>query len=291
MPPLNKLKLFSLLPQKVRTQIVNNHRLSSSCRLKNRKLAQDFILERGLVSVFSDPELPSIQDAIDGFPDNPQDQTRIRSGKGIASIWLRDLPEFVPCLFGTFLKQNPTLITQNLWANLVAIEKGGFQDARAENRISPTAFRLSDYIDKEGPTTGQILFENVGRSGRIERQKLQRALEELKKLWLILPHQTNCNFQNTTACTWELTIRLVPKKTLAKAASLTRRSAMLNLLGSTIESTGAVDEKAIYRWFPWPRSMTRNLIEEALSSEQCYRVDGPNTVIISTDLADIWPKN
>ena len=65
---------------------------------------------------------------------------------------------------------------------------------------------------------------------------------------------------------------------------------MRSLLVGAVESAGAVDEKAVYRWFGWPRSMTGVLMDEALSAEECFRVDGPSPVIISSALAEIWPE-
>ena len=71
---------------------------------------------------------------------------------------------------------------------------------------------------------------------------------------------------------------------------MTRRHAMRSLLVGAVESAGAVDEKAVYRWFGWPRSMTGVLMGEALLAEECFRVDGPNPVVISSTLAEIWPE-
>ena len=36
--------------------------------------------------------------------------------------------------------------------------------------------------------------------------------------------------------------------------------------------------------------MTGVLMDEALSAEECFRVDGPSSVIISSALAQVWPE-
>ena len=218
---LTKSKLFPMLPGDVRGYVTEYHRLSSSSRLKNRKQAGEFILERCFVSVFSGTELPSIQEAIEGRTDNPGGGSRISTGQGIASIWLNDLPEAVPCLFGIFVKRKPTLVTRRHWAALLAMEGEGFQEARECSRISPAAFSLADCIERDGPATSRS-----------------------RSAWLV----------------------------------------------GAVDSAGAVDEKAVYRWFGWARSMTGALMNEALLLEECFRVDGPNPVIISSALAEIWPK-
>ena len=289
---LTKSKLFPMLPEDVRGRVTESHRLSSSSRLKNRKQAGEFILERCFVSVFSGTELPSIQEAIDGRADLPGNGNRISTGQGIASIWLSDLPEAVPCLFGTFVKRRPTLVARKHWAALLAMEGEGFRGARERNRISPAAFRLADSIERDGPATGQALRDRLGESGRMDGRTFRRALLELEKLWLIVPGRTGRpgrNIHDTATCVWELTKRWVPDDIEREAASMTRRHAMRSLIVGAVDSAGAVDEQAVYRWFGWPRSMTGALMNEALSAAACYRVDGPNPVIISSTLAEIWP--
>ncbi len=287
---LTKSKLFPMLPDDVRGRVNEHHRLTPSSRLMNRKQAGEFILERSFVSVFSGTELPSIQEAIEGKPDLLHNGNRISTGQGIASIWLNDLPEVVPCLFGTFVKRKPTLVTRKHWAALLAMEGEGYRGARERNRISPTAFLLADCIEREGPATGQVLRDRLAESGRMEGLTFRRALQELEKLWLIVPGRIGRNVHNAASRVWELTKRWVPDETAREAVSMTRRHAMRSLLVGAVDSAGAVDEKAIYRWFGWPRSMTGALMNEALSAEECYRVDGPNPVIISSGLAEIWPE-
>jgi len=289
---LTKSKLFPLLPEDVRGRVTESHRLSSSSRLRNRKQAGDFILERCFVSVFSGTELPSIQEAIDGRTDLPGNGNRISSGQGIASIWLSDLPEAVPCLFGTFVNRKPTLVARKHWAALLAMEGEGFRGARARCRISPAAFRLADCIERDGPATGRALRDRLSESARMDARTFRRALLELEKLWLIVPGRSGLpgrNIHDAASCVWELTKRWVPDDIEREAASMTRRHAMRSLLVGAVDSAGAVDEQAVYRWFGWPRSMTGALMSEALSAEACYRVDGPNPVIISSALAEIWP--
>ena len=278
-----------MLPEDVRGRVTESHRLSPSSRLKNRKQAGEFILERCFVSVFSGTELPSIQEAIDGRADLPGNGNRISTGPGIASIWLSDLPEAVPCLFGTFVKRRPTLVARKHWAALLAMEGEGFQGARENNRISPAAFRLADCIERDGPATGQALRDRLAGSACMDRRTFRRALLELEKLWLIVPGRTGRpgrNIHDTASCVWELTKRWVPDDIEREAASMTRRHAMRSLIVGAVDSAGAVDEQAVYRWFGWPRSMTGALMNEALSAAACYRVDGPNPVIISSTLAE-----
>lgn len=289
---LTKSKLFPMLPEDVRGRVTESHRLSSSSRIRNRKQAVAFILERCFVSVFSGTELPSIQEAIDGRTDLPGNGNRISSGQGIASIWLTDLPEAVPCLFGTFVKRKPTLVARKHWAALLAMEGEGFQGARERKRISPAAYRLADCIERDGPATGQALRDRLAGSARMDERTFRRALLELEKLWLIVPGwsgRLGKNIHDTASCVWELTKRWVPDDIEREAASMTRRHAMRSLLVGAVDSAGAVDEQAVYRWFGWSRSMTGALMDEALSAEACYRVDGPNPVIISSALAEIWP--
>lgn len=288
---LTKSTLFPLLPDNVRGRVTENHRLSPSSRLKNRKQAGEFILERCFVSVYSGTELPSIQEAIDGRSDLSGGEDRISTGQGIASIWMSDLPDAVPCLIGTFVKRKPTLIARKHWAALLAMEREGFQGARERNRISPAAFRLADCIEREGPATGQVLRDRLAGSSPMDRRTFRRALQELEKLWLIVPGRIGRNIHDAASCVWELTKRWVPDDTVREALSMTRRHAMGSLLLGAVDSAGAVDEKAVYRWFGWPRSMTGVLMDEALSAEACFRVDGPNPVIISSALADIWPES
>lgn len=290
MSMLTKSKLFPLLPADVRGRVTENHRLSSSKRLRSRKQAGDFILERGFVSVFSGTELPSIQEAIEGKMDDPNGGDRISSGQGIASIWLKDLPEAVPCLFGTFVKRKPTLLAQKHWAALLAIEQEGFQGAREQTRISPAAFCVADCIDREGPATGEALRDRCNDFGEMPISIFRRALLDLEKLWLIVRSPTSRNIHDTNSCVWELTIRWLPDETVLEAGSLTRRQAMYSLLVGAIDSAGVVDEKAIYRWFGWSRSMTSTLINEALSKKRCDKAHGPTPVIISNNLAKIWPQ-
>lgn len=289
---LTKSKLFPMLPDGVRGRVTENHRLSPSCRLKSRQQAGEFILERSCVSVYSGTELPSIQEAIDGRTGLAGTGNRISTGQGIASIWLSDLPETVPCLFGTFVKRKPTLVARKHWAALLAMEGEGFQGARERNRISPAAFRLADCIERDGPATGQALRDRLAGSVRMDERTFRKALLELEKLWLIVPERTGRpgrNVQDAASCVWELTKRWVPDDTAREAVSMTRRQAMRSLLLGAVESAGAVDVKAVYRWFGWPRSMTGKLLDEALSAAACHRVDGPNPVIISSALAEIWP--
>lgn len=292
MPILTKSKLFPMLPEDVRGRVTESHRLSSSSRIRNRKQAGEFILDRCFVSVFSGTELPSIQEAIDGRTDRPGNRDRISSGQGIASIWLTDLPEAVPCLFGTFVKRKPTLVARKHWAALLAMEGDGYQGARERNRISPAAFRLADCIERDGPATGQALRDRLAGSDRMDERIFRRALLELEKLWLIVPGwsgRPGRNIHDTASCVWELTKRWVPDDIEREAAAMTRRHAMRSLLVGAVDSAGAVDEQAVYRWFGWPRSMTGTLMDEALAAEVCYRVGGPNPVIISSALAGFWP--
>ena len=287
---LTKSKLFPLLPDGVRGRVTENHRLSPSRRLKSRKQAGEFILERCFVSVYSGTELPSIQEAIDGRADLSGHGDRISTGQGIASIWMGDLTEAVPCLVGTFVKRKPTLVARKHWAAMLAMEREGFQGARESNRISPAAYHLADCIERDGPATGQTLRDRLAESLRMDRRTFRRALLELEKLWLIVPGRIERSMHDAASCVWELTKRWVPAETAREAVSMTRRHAMRSLLLGAVDSAGAVDEKAVYRWFGWPRSMTGVLLKEALSAEACYRVDGPNPVIISSDLAEIWPE-
>lgn len=288
---LTKSKLFPLLPDIVRGRVTESHCLSPSSRLKNRKQAGEFILERCFVSVYSGTELPSIQEAIDGSSDLSGNGDRISTGQGIASIWMSDLPEAVPCIFGTFVKRKPTLVARKHWAALLAMEPEGFRGARERNRISPAAFRLADCIEREGPATSQTLRNRLAESVRMDGRSCRKALLELEKLWLIVPGRAGRNIHDAASCVWELTERWVPDDIEREAASISRRHAMRSLLLGAVDSAGAVDEKAVYRWFGWPRSMTGVLMDEALSAEACYRVDGPYPVIISSALAEIWPKS
>lgn len=291
MPILTKSNLFPMLPDGVRGCVTENHRLSPSRRLKNRKQAGEFILERCFVSVYSGTELPSIQEAIDGRTGCDGNGDRISTGQGIASIWLSDLPEAVPCLFGTFMKRKPTLVARKHWAALLAMEGEGFRGARARNRISPAAFHLADCIERDGPATGRALRDRLAGTVPMDGRTFRKALLELEKLWLIVPGTaTGRNVHDAGSRVWELTNRWVPDDTAKEAVSMTRRHAMRSLLVGAVESAGAVDEKAVYRWFGWPRSMTGMLMDEALSAEECFRVDGPSPVIISNALAKIWPE-
>jgi hypothetical protein len=124
----------------------------------------------------------------------------------------------------------------------------------------------------------------------MDSRTFRRALQELEKLWLIVPGRIGRNIHDAASCVWELTKRWAPDDTVQEAAALTRRDAMRSLLVGAVESAGAVDEKAVYRWFGWARSMTGALMDDALSLEECFRVDGPNPVIISSALAEIWPR-
>lgn len=279
-----------MLPDDVRVRVTENHRLSSSSRLKNRKEAGEFILERCFVSVFSGTELPSIQEAIDGRTDLHDNEDRISTGQGIASIWMNDLPEAVPCLFGTFVKRKPTLVARKHWAALLAMEEEGFRGARKRNRISPAAFQLADSIERDGPDTGHALRDRLAEAVRMDGRTFRRALRELEKLWLIVPGRIGRNLHDAASCAWELTKRWVPDDTAREAASMSRRHAMRSLLVGAVDSAGAVDEKAVNRWFGWSRSLTGALMNEALSAEACYRVEGPDPVIISRALAEIWPE-
>lgn len=291
MPILTKSNLFPMLPDGVRGRVTEHHRLSPSRRLKNRKQAGEFILERCFVSVYSGTELPSIQEAIDGRTGRDGNGDRISTGQGIASIWLSDLPEAVPCLFGTFVKRKPTLVARKHWAALLAMEGEGFRGAREHNRISPAAFHLADCIERDGPATGRALRDRLAGTVPMDGRTFRKALLELEKLWLIVPGPaTGRNVHDAASRVWELTKRWVPDDTAKEAVSMTRRHAMRSLLVGAVESAGAVDEKAVYRWFGWPRSMTGMLMDEALSAEECFRVDGPNPVIISNALAKIWPE-
>lgn len=287
---LTKSKLFPLLPDGVRGRVTDDHCLSPSRRLKNREQAGEFILDRCFVSVYSGTELPSIQEAIDGTSDVSRNGDRISTGQGIASIWMSDLPEAVPCLIGSFVKRKPTLVARKYWVALLAMEREGFHAARECNRISPEAFRLADCIERDGPATGQALRDLLAESFRMDGRTFRRALLELEKLWLIVPGRIGRNIHDAASCVWELTKRWVPDDTVKEAVFMTRRHAMRSLLLGAVDSAGAVDEKAVYRWFGWPRSMTGALLKEALSAEACYRVDGPNPVIISSALAEIWPE-
>ena len=287
---LTKSKLFPLLPDDVRGRVTESHRLSPSRRLKNRKQVGEFILDRCFVSAYAGTELPSIQEAIDGRADHPGKENRISTGQGIASIWMGDLAEAVPCLVGTFVKRKPTLVARKHWAALLAMENEGFQGARERNGLSPAAFRLAECIEREGPATGQVLRDRLAKSARMDGRTFRRSLLELEKMWLIVPGRIERHIQDAATCVWELTKRWMPADTATEADAMTRRHAMGSLLLGALDAAGAVDEKAVYRWFGWPRSMTGVLVQEALSAEACYRVDGPNPVIISSALAEIWPE-
>ena len=172
------------------------------------------------------------------------------------------------------------------------MEGEGIHGARERKRISPAAYRLADSIERDGPATGQALRDRLAGPPRMDERTFRRALLELEKLWLIVPGwsgRPGRNIHDTASCVWELTKRWVPDDIEREAASMTRRHAMRSLLVGAVDSAGAVDEQAVYRWFGWSRSMTGALMDEALSAEACYRVDGPNPVIISSALAEIWP--
>ena len=290
MPILSKTELFKILPSEAHDVVFKAHRLNELRRLQGREQTQSFIDDRGIVSLFTGTELPSIQEAIEGTLASDTHDGIIKSGFGIAWIWAQDLPDPSRCMYCLFLREKATFIARRHWASLIAMGSPNHHQARKAKHISAIAYQLANYIETQGPTSGDLLRKALGHTGRAGGQTFRRARRELEKQWIIVPIGIGEHRRGADPHTWELTGRWLPPHILEEALALSRQEAMANILLAGIDATLAVDEQAVFRWFGWTRSITGRLVKGLLEREACFRVDGSNPILISQTLVDAWPR-
>lgn len=257
--------------------------------MAGREDALSFIDDQGMVSLLAGTELPSIQEAIEGDLVDGQEEGTIKSGFGIAWIWARDLPDQSKCMFCLLLRERGVFIARRHWAALVATGSPDHHHARKARRISAGAYQLADYLETKGPASAHTLRDALGYTGRTGGQTFRRIRRELEKQRLIVASGIE-QMSGSDPYIWTLTRDWAPPPVFEEAAGLSRRKAMSNLLLAGIDAALAVDERAVYRWFGWSRSMTASLIKELLKKEACFRVEGSPPILISQTLVDVWPK-
>ena len=177
MPILSKTELFKILPSEAHDVVFKAHRLNELRRLQGREQTQSFIDDRGIVSLFTGTELPSIQEAIEGTLASVTHDGIIKSGFGIAWIWAQDLPDPSRCMCCLFLRDKTTFITCRHWTSLVAMGSPDHHQARKAKHISAMANILLAGIDATLAVNEAAVFRWFGRNRSITGRLVKGLLE------------------------------------------------------------------------------------------------------------------
>lgn len=290
MAVLTKNVLIPLLPEPVRAAVEDKHRLHETHRLQDKAQAQEFVEDRGMVTLFAGTELPSVQEAIAGEIVMNIGNERFGPGFGIAWIWGKDIPDGGACVYGSFFRERATFIVRRHWAALGALSLLDYRHARKSKQLSAEAFKIASYIDENGPTRSDTLRRALKYAGREGAAVFRRTRRELERQWAVIAVRHGEHVGGADTNTWELTGRWLPDDVREEAERISDRDAMADLIQAGVESALVVEEQNIWKWFGWTRTLTSRTIARLLDEERLFRVDGKKPLLIPESIVEVWPS-
>jgi len=253
------------------------HKLRTSFRLTTLSQAEEFVQERGLVSVLGGNELPSLISAFLGREWKP-------SGRGFSS-WLewwslkvsgeslgRALPQLeqskvvVPT---RIFRNSGTLVSRQLWPILTPIAKQ-FESESNTGKFSDLEKRTLEFIGRKGPIRTDKLRDRLGLRGKTETRKFHSSLSRLQSYGLIVGSEDTRPERHLHANIWSHW-RTVGPETKGKT-SLSYEDAVQQLLEKTLNAAVLAPEKEVGKWFRWKQA-TKSAKEKLLDSGRIIQAE------------------
>ncbi len=256
--------------RKARQLREQEHRLRPGLRLRTLSEIQEYIRDRGIVSVFGGNELPSIISSILGREWKPtgkgftswEDWWSLKISGQSAGRALGQLERTEDILSTRIFRQSKTLVSERLWPVLDPIVKH-YQELAANHKIlSELEWNILGLLADKGPTRTDHLRSQLDLEGKQFTRPFHRALSRLEAYGLILGNEDPKPERHLHANIWQLWTRRVH---VEKNPS-SYQEALKTLLEKTIDTCVLAPVAGVGKWFQWNGYLSeaiRNLVSDA----------------------------
>jgi hypothetical protein len=246
--------------RKARQVREQEHRLRSSLRLQTLSEIQEFIRDRGIVSILGGNELPSVISAILGREWKPtgkgftswEDWWSLKISGQSAGRALGQLERTEDILSTRIFRQSKTLVSERLWPVLDPIVKHYWELAANHQILSEIEWKILKLLDSKGPTRTDHLRSQLDLEGKQFTGRFHRALSRLEAYGLILGYEDPKPERHLHANIWQVWTRRVH---VDKNPS-SYQEALATLLEKTIDACVLAPAGGIGKWFQWNGHLT-----------------------------------
>ena len=253
------------------------HRLRPGLRLRTIGEIQEFIRDRGIVSVLGGNELPSIISSILGREWKPtgkgftswQDWWPLEISGQSAGRALGQLERTEDILSTRIFRHSKTLVSERLWGVLDPIVRH-YQELAANHKIlSELEWKILELLEDKGPTRTDHLRSQLDLKGKKLTSRFHRGLSDLEAYGLILGYEDPKPERHLHANIWQLWTRRVH---VGKTPT-SYQGALKDFLEKTIDASVLAPVGGIGKWFQWNGYFSET-IRDLVSEGHALEVDG-----------------
>ncbi len=253
------------------------HRLRPGLRLRTLSEIQEYVRDRGIVSVFGGNELPSIISAILGREWKPtgkgftswKDWWSLKISGQSAGRALGQLERAEDILSTRIFREGKTLVSDRLWPVIDPIVKHYQALAASHKILSDLEWKILDLLEDKGPTRTDRLRGQLDLEGKQFASPFHRALSRLESYCLILGYEDPKPERHLHANIWQLwTRRVHVEKNL-----FSYEEALATLLEETIDACVLAPVMKTGKWFRWDGRLVEAM-RKLESSGRVLRIGG-----------------
>jgi len=233
------------------------HKLHQPLRLTTLPQAEQFVQDKGLVSVLGGNELPSIISAFLGREWKP-------SGRGFSS-WLEwwslrvsgerlgkvlsNLERSKVVVPTRIFRRSKTLVSRQLWPSITPIARHFSEEASSDRTFSKLEKSTLELIGRIGPIRTDKLKDELGIHGKTDSGKFHLSLSKLESYALIVGSEDPQPERHLHANIWSHWKSIAPDT--ERKPDISYAGAISQLLEMTLDAAVLAPEKEVAKWFRW----------------------------------------
>jgi len=224
---------------------------------------QEFIHQRGIVSIFGGNELPSVISAILGREWRPtgkgftswNDWWSIKISGQNAGHALGSLERTKDILSTRIFRHSKTLVSNRLWPILDPIVKHHQELANSHKILSELEWKILKLLNTKGPTRTDHLRSQLRLEGKKFTSPFHRSLSKLEGYGLILGYEDPKPERHLHANIWQLWSKRVQLKEIEPSYE----EGLARLLEKTIDACVLAPLAEVGEWFRWNGGLARSV--------------------------------
>jgi hypothetical protein len=233
------------------------HKLHQSLRLTTLSQADQFVEDRGLVSVLGGNELPSIVSAFLGREWKPSSRgfsswlewwSLKVSGESLGRT-LSKLEQSKVLVPTRIFRRSKTLVSRQLWPSLTPVVKHFSEDASGDRTFSKLERNILEVIGRIGPIRTDKLRDELSVHGKTDSGKFHSSLSKLESYALIVGSEDPQPERHLHANIWSHWKSIAPG--IKMRPDLSYEAAIRQLLEKALEAAVLAPEKEVAKWFRW----------------------------------------
>lgn len=204
--------------------------------------------------------------------------------------WKDELPEQGKLYYGKLLRGKPTFVALAFLPFFYAVhgrageDEDYLEDVRA-GRITDTARRVFEALQRMGETQTKRLRAELGIDSKEGRAEYAKAVEELQRLFYVTRVRAVGEGREDYNYTYDVFTRRYPD-VVARAARISSHEAMRAILLKALELAGGLPESRLDRSLGWDGERTERLLLELEHGGKLARLgSGRDRVVVLARLA------